>query len=304
MTELEIDAFLTVVQAGSISKAAEQLFVSQPALSRRLKTLENELGYSLLERKKGARILTLTVAGAAFLPIAEQWRSLWHESKLVLGQTNRPLLRAGAVDSINTYTMPHVYLHLMEDKPEIQLKIVGNGSLEGYRLIEMGALDISFVAYPMYARQVSVTPIFKEEMWLVGADNFGDNMVIHPTQLDIHQELYVDWNREFVRWHESWFTSGSQPKIFVTQMAFLEEMLANHRGWAIVPASAAWHLQNRYNLNVRKLTVPPADRIVYCIRALNRAYNPMIDCLLVYLNDYISGISGMTPLHKNPVPNI
>lgn len=54
MTRLEIEAFIEVVQAGSISAAAKSLYISQPALSRRIQVLESELGYQLIERKKGS----------------------------------------------------------------------------------------------------------------------------------------------------------------------------------------------------------------------------------------------------------
>ena len=59
MTELEIDAFLNIVKYGSITKAAEILYISQPALSRRIKSLESELQYKLFIRQKGVRILRL-----------------------------------------------------------------------------------------------------------------------------------------------------------------------------------------------------------------------------------------------------
>lgn len=55
MTEREIEAFLTIVRTGSISAAAEVLYVTQPALSRRIRALEQELGYQLFIRKKGLR---------------------------------------------------------------------------------------------------------------------------------------------------------------------------------------------------------------------------------------------------------
>lgn len=52
MTELEIEAFLAIVKSGSISAAAQELYVTQPALSRRIGALEQELGYCLMNRKK------------------------------------------------------------------------------------------------------------------------------------------------------------------------------------------------------------------------------------------------------------
>ena len=67
MTEREIEAFLTIVRTGSISAAAEVLYVTQPALSRRIRALEQELGYQLFIRKKGLRNVGLTAEVKAFI---------------------------------------------------------------------------------------------------------------------------------------------------------------------------------------------------------------------------------------------
>ena len=64
-----LEAFVQVARTGSISKAAESLFVTQPAVTARLQTLERDLGTPLLVRSRhGSR---LTEAGRAFLPHAE-----------------------------------------------------------------------------------------------------------------------------------------------------------------------------------------------------------------------------------------
>ena len=55
MTNLEIEAFMAVVRTGSITRAAQFLYTTQSALSRRIKTLEQELGYTLMKRQKGMR---------------------------------------------------------------------------------------------------------------------------------------------------------------------------------------------------------------------------------------------------------
>ena len=60
MTFLEIEAFLKIAQCGSFSAAAEKLYITQPALGRRIRALEEELGYSLFIRNKGVRHVELT----------------------------------------------------------------------------------------------------------------------------------------------------------------------------------------------------------------------------------------------------
>ena len=75
MTESEVLAFLSVVKNGTISSAAKELYLSQPALSRRLTLLEEQLGYTLLLHHKGQRYVELTQAGKSFVSLAQRWQA-------------------------------------------------------------------------------------------------------------------------------------------------------------------------------------------------------------------------------------
>ncbi len=66
----QLEGLIEVARAGSIGRAAEQLFITQPALTARLKALEAELGYELLWRGRGGT--RLSEAGRALLPFAER----------------------------------------------------------------------------------------------------------------------------------------------------------------------------------------------------------------------------------------
>ena len=70
MNDLQIEAFLAVLQYKSYSKAAQAIYVPQPTLSHRILQLEQELGASLLIRN--AKEISLTEAGQHFLPYAHQ----------------------------------------------------------------------------------------------------------------------------------------------------------------------------------------------------------------------------------------
>ena len=75
----EIETFLMIVKTRNISKTAENLFLSQPTVSHRLKSLEDELDVKLITRKKGYKQIELTAQGEEFIPIAERWVSIWRE---------------------------------------------------------------------------------------------------------------------------------------------------------------------------------------------------------------------------------
>lgn len=79
MTDMEIETFLTVLRSGSMTAAAQALYITQPTLSARLQTLEDEVGTPLFVRGKGLRRLELTEAGTRFLPLAQRWQRLMAE---------------------------------------------------------------------------------------------------------------------------------------------------------------------------------------------------------------------------------
>ena len=72
MNYKDIEVFLELVRCRNITKAAENLYLSQSAVSNRLKSLEDELGVQLFLRAKGHRIVELTRQGGEFIPVAEE----------------------------------------------------------------------------------------------------------------------------------------------------------------------------------------------------------------------------------------
>ena len=80
MNLAEIETFLTIVNTKSITRTADLLFLSQPTVSHRLTSLENELGFPLVIRQKGHKQVELTAKGTDFIILAERWMSLWKET--------------------------------------------------------------------------------------------------------------------------------------------------------------------------------------------------------------------------------
>lgn len=68
MTNPDIETFFAVLQHGTLSAAAEALYISQPTLTARMQALEGEVGAELFHRGKGQRRICLTDAGERFLP--------------------------------------------------------------------------------------------------------------------------------------------------------------------------------------------------------------------------------------------
>ena len=112
MTILEIECFLSICEHKTISRAAEALYITQPSLSSRLKTLERELGGELFVRKKGAREMSLTDAGKEFYKLALQYEELITKMGQIFGKQVTKL-RVSSLNSLDTFLLPQVVLKLL-----------------------------------------------------------------------------------------------------------------------------------------------------------------------------------------------
>src|SRR2546423_14761900 len=105
----QLEAFSEVARLGNVSRAAETLSVTQPALTARLQGLEGDLGVDLFVR--GARGMTLTDAGRALLPHAQRVLAQVVEGRkavqeLQSGKVGELLI--GAAPAVSTYFLPGV----------------------------------------------------------------------------------------------------------------------------------------------------------------------------------------------------
>lgn len=172
MTELEIEAFLAIVRTGSISAAAQKLYVTQPALSRRIHALEQELGYSLMVRKKGVRSIELTSQGKAFISLAEKWKTVWNESRELGNPDRSRTFHIASVGSVSTYLLPNVLERFMELRPDCSLNFHHCHSLESYGYVESGEMDLALISDDMFSHTVETVPAFKGKMVLATRQSF------------------------------------------------------------------------------------------------------------------------------------
>ena len=96
MTNLDIETFWAVVQHGTMTAAAEALYITQPTLSMRIRALEERVGTPLFVRSKGQRHITLTAAGQKFLTLAQRWQQLLSETETLAELEQRAYLRLAA----------------------------------------------------------------------------------------------------------------------------------------------------------------------------------------------------------------
>jgi DNA-binding transcriptional LysR family regulator len=141
----QLQTFVTVAHEGSITRASERLFLSQPAVSAHIKALEETLGLALFERTP--RGMSLTSDGQRLLARAETTlaahRELLDEAKRMKGRlTGKLRLGAGSISS--TESIGRLLTVLSERCPEVEVTLQHGNSVEIASGIRQGTLDAGF----------------------------------------------------------------------------------------------------------------------------------------------------------------
>lgn len=119
-----IEAFLTVARTGNVSRAAEELFVTQPALTARLRALEADLTFELFVRTN--RGMRLTEAGRLYLPYAERAVAALREGEERLRQVllhDAGTLTLGAAPGVSTYALPPMLARFSTQFPNVEISV-------------------------------------------------------------------------------------------------------------------------------------------------------------------------------------
>ena len=274
MTRLEVEVFLEVVRTGNISAAAQSLYITQPAVSRHLTSLEQEVGCPLLKRSRGQRQVELTDAGREFVVAAQRLLAAFQEAAQVARDDRNRLWRVSAVGSVGAYLLPGVFRAFLTRESRCNLVFHHYHSNEAYDYIARGEIDFAIIAEDKYHPQVETIPLFREPMILVVGKGSKLEGTIHPTQLDPGKELRLPWNPEYDLWHSFWFSSGVRPRAVLDQMALLEELFtwqgSWEDSWAIVPVIVARALAEKTGVRLLELQEGPPDEIIYYLQGPQR----------------------------------
>ena len=140
----QVEGFLEVAHRANLSRAADALFITQPALTARLRALEAEVGQQLFRR--GRRGMTLTEAGRAFLPYAERAIRALRDGTSALDRLPAvDDLVLGAAPAISTYVLPGLLLRYEAAHPEVRLSVRTGHSEQVLELAVRGDVDVGLV---------------------------------------------------------------------------------------------------------------------------------------------------------------
>ncbi len=163
----QLEGFVAVARERSVTEAARSLFISQPALTSRLNTLERRVGSQLLVRRRSG--VELTEAGRAFLPFAERALEAVAEGRRLLdalGRGEGGQLALGASPAVSTYALPALLHRFTESHPGIQLVVRTGHSEEVLELVKRGEVEIGLTRL-LRDPAIEATTLWEDELVLV-----------------------------------------------------------------------------------------------------------------------------------------
>jgi LysR family hydrogen peroxide-inducible transcriptional activator len=158
--------FLRVAERQNFTRAAEELLISQPALSRSIQKLEEELGQPVFERK--TRSVSLTDAGTLLQARALQVLTILDDTKAEItddGHSGR--IRVGAIPTIAPYFLPEVLRRFSKEFPKAAMIVQEHTTDTLLKSCTQGEIDLAILALPVPARYLEVEELFQEELLLI-----------------------------------------------------------------------------------------------------------------------------------------
>jgi DNA-binding transcriptional LysR family regulator len=295
MTVFEIEAFLAIVQYGSFTKASEKLHISQPAISKRIALLEEELGYKLIVRKNGVRTIKLTDQGISFISIAEQWISIWESAQNLKFNHNKDTFHISSSDGPLLYVLSDAIKILAKNAPEVNIKLSTLSYGQSYKKVQNGSIDMALTGSNYFYRDVRAVPAYSEKMVFICRVDSDYSETVEIESLLTKYMIFSNYSSDYELWFKQWFKTQQKPFIETDLNAQLEDFMASFdkNMWSIVPMTVARKLLKNPLITSKTLTATPPDRIVYYIHKLGSNSKHM-KVLLQLMKDSLVKLEGVS----------
>lgn len=163
-----IRVFRAVAQHLNFSRAAEELLLTQPAVTQQIKALEDELGVSLFDRGGGR--ITLTPGGAALLPFAEQMKTLGEGAVTAVANAygqEAGELGVGASQTIGQYLLPTFIAGFRHAHPKVRITARSGNTDTMLEALLTKDIQIALIEGPEQRKDIHIEPFMEDHMVLV-----------------------------------------------------------------------------------------------------------------------------------------
>jgi LysR family hydrogen peroxide-inducible transcriptional activator len=237
-----LDQFVVLARTKNFTRAAEELHLSQSALSRAIQKLEDQLGQPVVDRKP--REVVLTELGELLLERAKHILQLMEDTFSELSEAGRRRrIRLGAIPTIAPYFLPGLLSSFAKKHPDIAVIVQEDTTENLIKRCNHGEIDVAILALPVLAKNFEVEPLFDEELLLVVPAGHPlaicktvgiDAMEGYPFVMLNEAHCLTDNIASFCRRKAVQSVTVER----TSQLATVQELVALGHGVSIVPAMA------------------------------------------------------------------
>lgn len=244
--------FLEVTRTGNFTTASENLFITQPALSRIIKSLEDEIGAPLFIRTR--KKLILTDAGRILkkhaLKIENQLQQLDAELDKIFMQRKRQI-RIGLPTITNSIFFSKLIASFHEEYPEVIFLLEEDGSKPVEEKVLNNLLDFGVVVLSEENENLDSIIFVNEKLKLVVSSSHRLAGKQEVSLQELKKEDFIMFDRDFVLRNlviNSCREAGFQPKIIseTSQLEFIQELVAYNIGITLLPESTCIELTDDF----------------------------------------------------------
>lgn len=237
-------AFVEVADCGSFTRAAGTLHLSQPAISKRLKSLEDQLGQSLFDRV-GRKVL-LTEAGRALLPHARQVLQTLEDGRRALSSLSGQVsgrLSIGTSHHIGLHRLPPVLKQFVAAYPDVDLDLHFMDSEDACEAVLAGRLELGIVTLPLQPLpHLQAQCVWPDPLTVVVAPShpLAGRDTVELTELARHPAVLPDadtYTHRIIRAELE--KRGAEPRVRLATnyLETLKMLGAIGLGWTVLPVS-------------------------------------------------------------------
>jgi len=168
LENFRVRVFRTVAHHLNFSRAAEELLLTQPAVTQQVKALEDELGIPLFDRSGGR--ITLTAGGKVLLPLANQIKEISDQAFAAVAEASGEHageLAVGASQTIAQYLMPHFIAGFIKAHPRIRIVARSGNTDAMLDALVAHQIQVALIEGPDQRKDLNIEPFFQDHMVLV-----------------------------------------------------------------------------------------------------------------------------------------
>lgn len=225
-----------LAEEGNMRKASERLFLSQPALSQRLQSIEKDWGHQLFIRSQKG--LTPTPAGEHVISYSnEMIRRKEEVFEVLLALTSKVhgTLKIACATIVGQNWLPKVLKDFVTEYPEAQIQLITGWSSEIVRSLYEGEAHIGIVRGHTDWKGKKVH-LFRDTLYLVDQEIQSMEEIMKTDRPFIQFKSDSNYYEEIQQWWQKHFTSSPKREITVDQIETCKQMAVNGIGYAILPS--------------------------------------------------------------------